>query len=377
MRILCFTQRIGKRTINFIHNEILYLQERHEVLVLSHFISEENPIVCKRLKYIRHYENNKVGRLKKILNQIGFSVPSFEKDFKKHVDDFKPDVIHVHFGNIACRVLHYFQNSTIPIFVSFHGYDASQKLKEEAYRKALNELFKRPNIHPIFASQFMYDYVRKAGVDPSSKNILYYGTDVSRFNRKGYHHKKEPFIFLQISSFAEKKGHRVTLKAFKLFLEKNPHANVKLVFGGGGEGMKKIQNLCNELNLNDYVDFKNWVTVEQTINLMEHAHAFLHHSIVSSDNDMEGIPNAIMEAMAMELPVISSYHSGIPELIEDGVNGYLVEEYDVENYAIRLKDILEWRYLKINREKILSTFEKEKHGQNLVGFYQQVLKGDM
>ena len=80
-----------------------------------------------------------------------------------------------------------------------------------------------------------------------------------------------------------------------------------------------------------------------------------------------------MEAMAMELPVISTYHSGIPELVEDGVNGYLVPERDIDQYAEKLQQILQWDYASKNREKVIELFEKEKHCQLLQQFYRNVI----
>ena len=83
----------------------------------------------------------------------------------------------------------------------------------------------------------------------------------------------------------------------------------------------------------------------------------------------EGIPNAIMEAMAMELPVISTWHAGIPELVEDGVNGYLIEERNVEAYAKRMLDILHWKRIPANRFKIIEKFSIESHYKELTNIY--------
>lgn len=373
MKILVYSQRIGNRTINFIHNEIRTLDINNDVLLLSHFISDENPLEIKNLKSIRHYENTYIGKAKSSLNKIGIPLKSFEKDFKQHVDRFEPDVIHIHFGNIALRVLEYFQRTDIPIFISFHGYDASKMLKKPGYPEALSKLFVNNHIHPIFVSNFMLNNVKNAGVNVRHHNILYYGTDVSKFKRTSHDLPKDPFIFLQISSFAEKKGHRTTIAAYKKFLENHPESNTRLVLGGGGPGIEEIQEYCNALELSDKVDFKGWVNIDQAKDLMESSHAFIHHSIIAQNGDMEGIPNAIMEAMAMELPVLSTYHSGIPELVENEVNGYLVEENDVDALSESMKKVLSWPYKPINREKVLNQFEKVKHGELLQKMYKSVL----
>ena len=83
-----------------------------------------------------------------------------------------------------------------------------------------------------------------------------------------------------------------------------------------------------------------------------------------------------MEAMAMELPVLSSYHSGIPELVTDGVNGYLVNERDIDTYALRMADIISWGKMKVNREVIADEFEIKKHIAKLEAFYLKIIKID-
>jgi glycosyltransferase involved in cell wall biosynthesis len=76
----------------------------------------------------------------------------------------------------------------------------------------------------------------------------------------------------------------------------------------------------------------------------------------------------------MELPVLSSYHSGIPELVTDGENGYLVEERDVDTYATRMTDIISWGKMKKNREVIANEFEIGIHIKKLEAFYTQMVK---
>ena len=56
---------------------------------------------------------------------------------------------------------------------------------------------------------------------------------------------------------------------------------------------------------------------------------FVHHSITPQNGDEEGIPTSIMEAMLMKLPILTTYHAGIPELVKHGENGLLCKEKDV------------------------------------------------
>ena len=76
-----------------------------------------------------------------------------------------------------------------------------------------------------------------------------------------------------------------------------------------------------------------WKTHEEVKVLLKESHVLVAPSLTSEGGDQEGIPNAIKEAMASGLPVISTFHSGIPELVTDGVSGLLVPERDAASIA--------------------------------------------
>ena len=101
---------------------------------------------------------------------------------------------------------------------------------------------------------------------------------------------------------------------------------------------------------------------------------YLQHSVSPPSGDSEGLPISIMEAMAMNLPVVSTFHSGIPELVENGVNGYLVEERDLKSYAISLAKALEMGNLSINRQKIKDQFNLQKQCKKLIATIEEFKK---
>jgi colanic acid/amylovoran biosynthesis glycosyltransferase len=90
-----------------------------------------------------------------------------------------------------------------------------------------------------------------------------------------------------------------------------------------------LKGLINSLNVSQRVQLREWMTKDEVTAELEKAHILLAPSVTAKDGDKEGIPVAIMEAMACGLPVISTLHSGIPELVRHGETGYLVPEWDV------------------------------------------------
>ncbi len=374
MRILVYWQNLGFRTETFIFNEIDYLSKKgYEVLVLSPQRFEDLDLSGINYRIVKHYEHPLVGKSLKMANSLGLGLKSFAKELKSIIAEFKPDLFHIHFGTIAVRVLDQFEDLDLPLFVSFHGYDASSELRKAKYLSSIQRICKFSNVHAIICSHFLANNLKKAGVVFKHQNILPYGVELGNFARQSYEHSKKPFTFVQVSSLNEKKGHIYTLQAFKKLTELCPNEAVELVFTGAGEPLEDLKKFAEDLGIEQQVRFVGWVNIQEAEALLESANAFVHHSIVSDIGDTEGMPNAIIEAMAMELPVISTFHAGIPEVVVDGEHGYLVEERDVDSYAQKMKAILDWDYLPKSRKHIEAHFSKPRHGEKLLEIYKKVL----
>jgi glycosyltransferase involved in cell wall biosynthesis len=186
------------------------------------------------------------------------------------------------------------------------------------------------------------------GADPEKTNAHYIGVPLEKFTfqqRETLSNKiknNESITFLQVSNFVEKKGHRYTIEAFSNIIQDYP--NCKLVLAGDGLLRPKIEKLVKVKKIQDKVIFLGRVTTNEVIPLMHDADIFLHHSVTASDGSQEGIPTVLMEAMGTGLPVFSTYHTGIPELIEDEKTGYLSPEKDVRHYTQKILKFLTGRY---------------------------------
>jgi len=380
MKILVFVEEFMAPTLTFVYNEIRELSKFHEVKVLCTIRSYEDVSPFTNITVIPFKQNAVKRKIRWHAEKHDLFVSrknrKFKTEVKKLMDEYKPDIIHCHFGYESIKFLDNIDELAVPIFVSFHGYDASELLKKKSYVNKLNFFFERKNIIPIYVSNYVKNNLLKVKVNMQNAELLYYGIDVDFFNPESRSkiHTDDVFTFLQISTFTEKKGHIYTLQAFKKMLETvDDKRKYKLILAGGYLLIDQIKQITVEMGLADYVEFPGHVKPIDGKKLLLEANAFVHHSITASNGDAEGLPNAIIEAMAMELPVISTWHAGIPELIEDGVNGYLVKEKDVDTYVKRMKDILEWKYQPKNREKIVSHFSNEVHCQSLIKIYNKYL----
>ena len=351
MNIAIYLQHYLSPSMTFIYRQILGVQKSVKPLV---FVSNkiENLYMFPvesinfksrnllRIKTSRVF--NKIYGPHKLLSRKPKISYHQKKYFTKIISNNDVKLIHAHFGPSGIEILPIAKDLNIPLVVSFHGYDGSILLKYEGYKQKLKRLFEYS--HVIVPSHYMLNELNERVGNLINYSIVNYGIPlddfryVKRASVKGKVDRGEKLTFLQVSNFVEKKGHFYTLSAFKELL--NFYPNVQLILAGDGYLKGKIQELVNNLGLNKKVIFPGAVNHKQVSNFMSKADVFLHHSVTSTQGDKEGIPNVIMEAMATGLPCISTLHAGIPELIRDGVNGFLVEEKDINGYVQKMITLL-------------------------------------
>ncbi|MGH8490210.1 MAG: glycosyltransferase [Gammaproteobacteria bacterium] len=328
----------------FVYRQLQGVAERFRALVVTHRLANAErfpyaPVeLCPRTLFDRVY-----GRMAR--NGFGrFDVMSRAQTGRLVRALGKHDVglIHAHFGPAGLQMLPVAQRLGVPLLVTFHGYDASALLTSEHYCAGLKKLFAYAS--PVAVSQAVAERLCAAGADRLRLKVLYIGIPVDEFRyveRVAIAEKKrrgETIRFLQVARLVEKKGTEYTLKAFREL--RCTHRNCTLTIAGEGPLLKKMRALAKELGIDDAVVFAGKVTTAEVVQLMGEADVCLQHSVTASNGDREGLPTVLMEAMASGLPVISTRHSGIPELIDDGVSGYLVDERDVTGYAVKLRAIL-------------------------------------
>lgn len=304
------------------------------------------------------------------------------KFFNSIINYNKVKLIHAHFGPSGIEVLPIAKSLNIPLVVTFHGYDASALLNSKNYLENLKKLIRYAHI--VSVSELIKNRLIDLGVTDDKITIIRCGIPVEdfRFKERPPISKKlnnnSKIIFLQVSNFVEKKGHFYTIKAFDKLLEK--YTNLELWLAGSGEKENNIRQLVNNLGIQNKVIFFGKVSQPEVISLMDKADVFLHHSIKGKDGNEEGIPTVLMEAMSSGLPVVSTYHAGIPELIEHNKTGFLVEEKNIEEYVNVIEQILNAQDLAniINnaRTKIINCYDHKTQSNKLIDLYTYLINNN-
>jgi colanic acid/amylovoran biosynthesis glycosyltransferase len=381
MKILYYSDSFGDLTTTFIRNELDHVAKYHNVkyLCLNNNAQKNNirhDYLVETIEFKPNVFKKKIlWYLWKLDLYCGFKYSSLKKKINTKVDDFKPDIIHLHFGFEGLLFLENFnvENYTGKIILHFHGYDASQMLNKRSYLNSLNRYYKKfPRIISIFVSDNMLRTCINSGLKPNKHFILRYGIDLDYFkpciNQLKNKVVEDEKIFLQVSSLVEKKGHIFILKALeKVILDEPEYKNsLKFIFTGIGSEEDNLKTFVNQKKLNNIVEFVGNKNRDEVYSLMQCADVFVHHSVTARNGDQEGIPNAIIEAMAMELPVLSSNHAGIPELVEHEVNGILTEEKDVNAIAEGIIKLMSWKKCPENRIKVKKIHDIKKHNDFLI-----------
>ncbi|QEC41039.1 glycosyltransferase [Pseudobacter ginsenosidimutans] len=377
MKILYFSRHYGAVTTTFIRNEVDFFRTEANCRYLCNEVASEyetDPLV----QVLPFKEASILRKIRWVLWKkdlaCWFYNPAYAARARQLVSTFQPDIIHCHFGYEALQLLDNIPFGNYPVIIHFHGYDATEMTRKKSYNRRLRKILTAPNVYPVSCNNFFVQLLStKLALPDLGFEVLRYGIDLNKFNPGASRSNGHEKIFLQVSSLAEKKGHEFTISAFAKLVNANLEQEYRLILTGDGKRKQVLQDLAKSLGIESAVTFTGMVTPSEAAALMKTADVFVHHSIQSSNGDMEGIPNAIIEAMAMELPVVSTWHSGIPELVENGLNGYLVKEKDVEDYAVRMKQALELGRLTVNRNKVEQYYDREKHNAQLMNLYNKIL----
>lgn len=236
------------------------------------------------------------------------------------------DLMHIYFGHTGVHLLPFIKEWEQPCVVSFHGMDVQRRPEQEGYDAQMQELLQ--TIPLVLArSVSLMERLQELGCPAGKLRLNRTGVPLEDFP---FHPRVLPddggWRFVQACRLIEKKGLRTTLRAFARFRQR--HLGARLTLAGDGPMRPELERLAGELELRDAVDFAGFLSQPQLAQLYAHSHVFLHPSEMTSDQNQEGVPNSMLEAMATGLPVVATRHGGIPEAVHEGANGLLVDERD-------------------------------------------------
>ncbi|MBN2457223.1 MAG: glycosyltransferase [Sedimentisphaerales bacterium] len=297
-----------------------------------------------------------------------------------HIDSKPYDIIQCHFGpkGILAAELREVGAITGRIVTTFHGYDVSRYLCDRG-NQVYDGLFHKGDLF-LAISELGSRNLSDLGCPIQKLKIHHMGIDSQRFAFMPRDVPAEAdILILTVARLVEKKGIEYGIRAIAKLKQRYHRIKYKII--GDGPLRKHLQKLVQELGLENTVELVGWRLQDEIINELHSACILLAPSITASNGDKEGVPVVMMEAMATGLPVISTLHSGIPGLVEDGVSGFLVPERDTDALAEKLGYLIEhpdiWsRMGRSGRDQIEGNYDINKLNDKLVSIYQGLIEDD-
>lgn len=244
--------------------------------------------------------------------------------------------VHAHFCHTPASVAFFASELTgIPFSFTAHAKDIYTSEPEQLTRKILKARFIVTCTR--YNARFLSG-LRDAVGAQTPIHTVYHGIDLELFR---YGHEPvagPPYTILSVGRLVEKKGYDDLLGAIKLL--DSMGLDFQLVHIGGGEPDRSIASLVRKMGLEWRVTLLGTRAHDEVIAWYRKSHCFALACKVASNGDRDGIPNVLVEAMAVGCPVVATRVSAIPELVEDGVTGTLVEPHDPEAMARAIREIL-------------------------------------
>jgi colanic acid/amylovoran biosynthesis glycosyltransferase len=289
------------------------------------------------------------------------------------IDPDEPiDVVHCQFATLGAKVseLRCAGLITGRLVVSMRGFDVTRYPSQHpgCYRR----LFREADLFLPVCLALMDDAIR-LGCPPERTRVLHSGIDLERFRPlPAEAPDRRPVRLLSVARLVEKKGLEYAIRGVARLVEEGNSLHYRIV--GDGPLRGSLETLVTSLRLEGVVELAGSVDQDAIVLELQQCDIFMATSTTARDQDREGIPNALKEAMAVGRPVVATVHSGIPELVAHGESGMLVPEGDAEAIATALRELLgnpdRWTAMgAAARSAVVAGFDQAQLNRCLLQYY--------
>ncbi len=409
MRIAFIVNQFPALSQTFVLNQITGLIDRgHEVDIYAEQRGDETKVHPDVLKYglldrTHQLTTVPINRIWRLIKGIGLFVRHFHRaphlflqslDIQKHgsqafglwlmyaaialIDKPPYDIIHCQFGTQGYRGL-FLRNLIQPrpkLIVMFRGHDISRYPREMG-ADIYDDVFEAADFF-LANCEFFRQRVIQLGCEPEKIAVHRSGLDCSKFTFAPRVLACDRQIrIVTTGRLVEKKGIEYAIRAIASLAQAYPHLEYLIV--GDGPLKDEFSALIRQLKADSVIKLVGWKTEQELIEILDRAHLFIAPSVTAQDGDQDAPVNVLKEAMAMGLPVLSTYHGGIPELVQDGISGFLVPERDAEALAKKLKYLIEhpedWPKMgQAGRAFVEQHYDIHRLNDRLVQLYERLLQ---
>lgn len=291
--------------------------------------------------------------------------------FARQMEELGIDHVHAHFvwvNGVAAGIA----SDLIGVTFSLHPHAFGLFMRDQInVRRQLEQATKI-----VTVSEFHRAYITDLcpGLDPDDIEIVHYGLETDRFRPSPESTDNGIPHILSVGSLVEKKGHEYLLAACALLAEKGYEFQCSIV--GVGSLQESLQIRIEHYKLDDKVNLLGGKEQAEVLDLYRQSDIFALACVVARDGDRDGMPNVLIEAMAMQIPVVTTPVTGIPELVRDGESGLLVPERDVAALSQALERLIQDKHLRRElgakgRERVLNGFDIRQTAAKLAAIFHE------
>jgi colanic acid/amylovoran biosynthesis glycosyltransferase len=317
------------------------------------------------------------ARTKRCLNYVRRRYGIQKESIKRILDllrllRIEADVLHFEWDYTAAKNLDFLRLARIPIVVSCRGSGINVTPHLQPWlRDAYPEVFAiTARVHCV--SRAIATAAAEYGLEPSKVFINHPSVDIEAFRPSSRPDatRESPFTIVSSGRLHWVKGHEFGLMAARRLVEKG--LSFRYVIVGDGPKKDELLFMVKSMRLEDVIELPGHLPRDDIRRILQGADVFLLTSLA------EGVSNSVLEAMAMEVPVVATDVGGMSELVRDGIDGYLVPPCDDKAMAERLErlfnDAQRRRQMGLSgRERVIESFNLDSYLSRFISCYESIL----
>jgi colanic acid/amylovoran biosynthesis glycosyltransferase len=405
MRIAFIVDRFPKISETFILNQITGLIDRgHDIDIYAEWIQDPNVAhpdvinygLLNQAQYLSRHRFVRVCQKVAMLSQSIFKSPSilrqlsfffqpsqFSESFRLFYSaapflqkKASYDIIHCHHGQNGLKGALLRNAGCIrgKLVTTFHGFDISAYINQHGHL-IYKPLFSTGDLFLPISEKWRNKLV-ELGCNENKVLVHRMGVDCDKFafSRRNFN---DSVNIVTIARLIEKKGVEYGIRAIAKIIK--THKKLQYIIIGSGPLLKAMRRLIRTLKVEDKVKLVGRKRQQEVIEILNKSNILIAPSVTGKDGNQEGIPVSLMEAMATGIPVVSTQHSGIYELVENGVTGFLVPERDIDSLADRIFCLIKHPDICLQmglaaRAHIEKHFNIDRLNNRLTEIYQELLE---
>lgn len=350
-KILFVQEVFGRLSEVFLYRMLTNMDDIDVEVLTGKYINQEDfPFDYKRIKYWSDNTVYSPKRVLPLLRKIFKSKGSYTAETNNiilQINNSDADLVCFQFASLPVLFGEEIKKIEKKCCVIHHGSDVNLAVEHKVYRQRLQILWEQMD-KVIFISQFLMDIALGLGCPKDKSIVMYLGVPMlsKLLLSEQINKEHDSTRFICVARTVPVKNHLALIKAFSQVIQ-STDKKAELILIGTGELDKLIRQKVHSLNMDRYIKLLGGLNNDKTLVEISKSDCIVlvskQHTVKGKINQEEGLGLSLLEGASMGLPMIGSKSGGIPEIVHDNINGYLVDPSNIEEIKKALTKIIEDR----------------------------------